>query len=419
VVEKQVVEEIVEVEKEVAVVSTATAPGPGELRVSMATFGDALPTARAAVEQAFTQAEEELSATIERGTRNLPGVLGANCYCAVDLNIGDYDLFMLDSPSVPNAIRDDKPELDPVPPGMLDSIEPFAPGNVAFTGGDGNVLGLTLGTSPVLTIYRPDLLGDLGEELAWGDMIAIANKFGLRMPAHSCVVVATLHSLEGDEFSEDTIFRGLFRGRLGEYQSTLDDLQALPNIKADVASEIVGDFADEGVLVLHSSDFLVRLAESGYDGPIATTRFPMINHQGGSAHCLGWVVPNEAKNQGRAWALAEWMAGNAEMIRWGLANGLVPASQRGWNALLEDPTLAEGLLPLSLFENDGFVGLWNSAREAPCWHIPDYVPADLYNNLFLPTGNDLVAAMINERIPLGEAAERLLIVAAEIDLPYD
>jgi ABC-type glycerol-3-phosphate transport system substrate-binding protein len=420
-----VVKETIEVETAVTkvvekvVAPTATAPGSGGLRVSMAAFGDALPAARGALEQAFIQAEKDLSAAIRWDTRNLPGVLGANCYGVAGLNIGDYDLFMLDSPSVPDAIRDGRPELDPVPPEMLDSIESFAPGNVAFTGGDRSVFGLTLGTSPVLTIYRPDVLGDLGEELAWGDMLDLASEFGLRMPAHSCMVVATLHSLEGNEFNEDTIFRGLFRGRLGEYQSTLDDLQALENIKADVASEIVDDFTGEGVLVLHSSDFLVRLAESGYDGPVATTRFPMINHQGGSAHCLGWVVPNEAENRERAWALAEWMAGNATMVRWGLANGLVPASQRGWDMLLEDPMLAEGLLPLSLFESDGYMGLWNSAREAPCWHIPEYVSADRYNRVFLPTGNDIVAAMINEKIPLDEAAERLLVAAAEIDLPYD
>jgi len=89
-----VVEEAVEVEKEVTkvveqvVAPTAAAPGPVELRVSMATFGDALPSARGALEQAFTQAEGDLSTTIDWGARNLLGVLGANCYCAAGLNIG-------------------------------------------------------------------------------------------------------------------------------------------------------------------------------------------------------------------------------------------------------------------------------------------------------------------------------------------
>ena len=392
VVEKEVTE-VVEVEKVAA-----------SLRVSVAQFPDALPQSEEFLEQAMLGAAEELGIELEFEVRTLAGAAVDPCPVTTAAILG-YDLYLLDSPSALYAFEEH--DLDPVPTDILRSAAPFELGIRAFTDPNGQVLGLAQATAPLMTIYNPEEIGELPEQLSPEETKELVEEYGVAIPNHSCIGVAAVHSAVGEEFTEDLIFQGGYLDLAPEYAPIVDELSQL-NVFAADSDEIVEAFINQQVLfVIHNSGFLAKLAEAGYDGPLATTRFPRLNHQGGSAQSVGWVVSAGSGNAELAWALAEKLTRDPAMLQWGLANGMVPMNQAGLDMLTEDPSLADGLLPRRLFDDFGQGGLWNSAAEAVCWRVPTYVPIDLYNAIFLPAGGKVIATVATDRIPLTAAAELL------------
>ena len=348
VVEKKVTE-VIEVDKVVEVERVA-AP----LRVSVAQFPDALPRSEEFLKQAMTSAASELgeelgtSVEVEFEVRTL-----ANDPCGPGTNaaLPEYDLYLLDSPSALYAFQDHA--LMAVPTEIVSAVNPFEPGILAFTHPVTQVVGLPQAIIPLVTIYRPDILGKrLPEELSWEEAIELVEEHGLRVPEHPCIAAAAIHSALGPDLTEDLIFLGDYMNLVPEYASEVDELLSQLRAPAADSSEIVRDFKEgTAPLVIHRGDFLIKLAEDGYNGPVATTRFPQLEYQGGASHCVGWIVPAASSRPELAWALAEKLTRDPAMLQWGLANGMAPANQAGFDALMEDPSLAVGLLPEGLFDD--------------------------------------------------------------------
>ena len=382
------------------------------LKVSVAEFPDALPGREQALEEAIARAASELGeergmgVEVEIDVRTLAGSVGSNCEGQANFMIPENDLYLLDSPSALHAFQDH--ELLPVPDDILESIDPFEPSVWAFTDPEGQVLGLAQATDALMVIYNPEVLGELSEQPSWGEMAEWASQYGLAVPAHSCIAIAAFQSAAGEELTEDLIFQGGYQDLVPLCAPIVDQVAQLDNVFAAELQEILTAFIDQAApLIIHNTGFMAKLAETGYEGPVATTRFPILNHQGGAAHSAGWVVPAASSNPELAWALAEKLTRDPAMLQWGLANGMAPMNQAGFDTLLQDPSRADRLLPPELLHKAGLEGLRNSTAEAMAWRIPAYVPIDAYNEIFLPAGHKMIADVANEKISLDEATEQI------------
>lgn len=395
------------------------------LKVSVAEYADALPDSQQFLQEAMTRVaadlgeEHGMDIEIDIAVQTLPGSIAINCEGLTAQPIPEMDLYLLDSPSALHAFLNHG--LDPVPEDVLESVAPFEPSVQAFTHPDGRVLGLAQATGSLLVIYNPEEL-ELPEQLSWEETFEKASQYGMRVPSHSCIAIAAFQSAIGDGLTEDLIFLGGYRDLVPLGEPIVDGLSSLPPPLSGDIEEILADFVDGEVpFVIHSTGFLTKLAEVDRDGSVtvATTRFPSLDYQGGAAHSVGWVVPAGSENAELAWALAEKLTHDPAMLQWGLANGMVPANQEGFDMLTEDPSLVDGLLPEGLFHDSGWTGLLNSTAESTIWRIPPYVPMKDYNDIFLPGGNMMVAAVANDRITLEEATELVEIVRSKLELRFD
>ncbi len=391
------------------------------LRISLAEYPDALPQREAYLaemqERLSAELSEENGLNIELDfeTRTVRGSLAANCDGQSLTGLSNFDLYQLDSPTALHGFEEH--EMVPLPETIRTGVNPFEPGVRAFTNTDGQLLGLAQATSPFVVIYNPEIVGELSEKISLDEMIGLVDAFGLAMPPDPGIMLASAQSTLGDDFNEDFLFQGEYLAVVEEYAPLVDELAGQENVFAADIDTLVKVFINQEVpLLIHNTGFLTKLTEAGYDGAVATTSYPYFEYPGGSAHATGWVVPAASSQQKLAWSLAEKLTRDPAMIQWALANGMVPMNDVGFEVLMVDQERSDGLLPQGLIATSGLNPLRNSAAESTAWRIPAYIDLDLYNEILLPASVKIMDAIINDKISLLEAVERLEEVREQLGL---
>jgi hypothetical protein len=322
-----------------------------------------------------------------------------------------YDLYLLFSQSALYAFG--HYQLEPIPDDLLNSVNPLDQVNQAFTNGS-QVMAVGQATEPVLLVYNPDITGNLPAKISIDQVLKLAGTatptgvpVRLAISADSSVGLAILETVMSDKVPqghtlEDVVFQGQYMQLLIDAAPTLNQFYGDKNVYSP--DNIVDDFTQSKVgMVLATSDFLAELGRKGYTNPIGVTHVPMLGIQGGSAHSLGWVVPQGRPYTKMVWDLIVKLQARSEIVQWALANGMFPANQTTIKLWLDNPDLSAGLMAIPPKDNGGVQELSEIAAEATPWHIPNYVNIDIYNNVFLPLGDTLLAKVANKEINVSAA----------------
>ena len=345
--------------------------------------------------------------------------LGANpdtCNFAYLIDPNGADIFMQDSICSLHAFETNA--YASVPEDLGNNLNFFGAGRVAFSDLSGNLLAAPFGTSPMMIIYNPAILGDLPVTPTVDEIMEVSAAYPLVIPPHGGIAMAVAQSYLTDPFSELNLLDLEFYGNLGGLAETIDQMAANGQIRSASTQEILPGFmSGEIAWTVHDLMFLRMLKMNGYEGPLAVARMPQINRTGGSAMGIAWVVPGDSENQEIAWQVVSRFAEDPQVIQWLISNGFVPFYELGYQKWDEQRDLAEPWLPAGLWANDrNFNVLRENAVESTAWRLPANVPVDTYNERILPMSRDLIANIANGEFQMGQGLQDWTTFLEEVDI---
>jgi hypothetical protein len=317
-----------------------------------------------------------------------------------------FDVYMLESVASQHTME--AAEFSPV---NMDAVAPYfdqleQSGKQAF--GD---RGVALGTSPLLLIFNPEILGDLPPVMHIDEVFGMARKYPLVLPPHAGIVMAMSQSLLGPEFEETTPLKRSFYDKITTMVGKrIDEVVSTGQVSSLDTPELLRAFAEgEVAWTIHDVRFLRALAAQGYTGSVATARLPVIEQAGGTAMMLGWGVPASSEYASLAWQFVGQLVQDPAEIQWALSNGMVPVSGASSDVLLENPGLAKPWLPVGILERDDGLGrLIESGADSQAWHVPVDVPLDLYNERILPVSTDILRRLLRGEIHYAQGLDEWL-----------
>jgi hypothetical protein len=355
--------------------------------------------------QDMTVAMGAMSGPVTIGSEKSPASSGAtnpdSCNYIVQMGSGRYDLYMLDSVSALQTFN--TANFATVPQELAENLKIFGPGRDAFQDSSGNLLGLAVGTSPMMIVYNPKILGPLPQAPTFSDVVKFSTDHPLVIPPHAGIALAIAQSFLPNSFSLADLKTSIFYKSLTGLGDTIDGLARNGQITTASTRDILAGFMDGRIAwTVQDVMFLRMLKMKGYDAPLAVARLPQLNQIGGAAMGVGWAVPADSNNPGLAWDLVARLAGNPSMIQWILASGMVPFYQAGFDQI--DPNAP--WLPSQLFTDDSLKAvLMDSAAGSTAWRVPADVPADVYNNKILPKSMDLMNRIANGKTSVAAGLE--------------
>jgi len=341
----------------------------------------------------------------------------AGCLNAVDFLPPDgIDLFMMSSHTIPYISKSDTTFVSP--PEYLveeDSVRPFPFQVDAFTDPNSpSILALPIATMPMMLIYNPDLLGVLTPTISLDDVINIGrNGYKLGLPEHMGIGGATFQALGGDNFSEEASLDPEFILQYVKHADKFDILAQEELIYMATNDQLIEDFISESLAwTLHDSSFLLRLARADYLGNLDVRPFPSIDDQGisgTSAMSWAWSVPAESPYQEISWKLARNLSTDPGQLQWLLSQGMLPATEVGFDQLRIDPNLADGFFPQYFIDNTEVLDrLQSIVKISKPWRIPPQIsPAD-YNEIVVPTTLELISNFVNRQLNFSETIDTYL-----------
>jgi hypothetical protein len=369
----------------------------------------------ALLEEASQRIGSELGISIETETFLLAGNPDT-CNYAVLMDPSGFDISMQDSICSLHAF--DANIYASVPDELISNLNFFKAGQIAFSDDSGALSAAPFGTSPMMIIYNPELLGELQANPSMDEVMEISAAYPLVIPPHGGIAMAVAQSYLTDSFSELDLLDADFYGRLSGLAELIDKMADNGQLRSASTREILPGFMNgEIAWTVGDMMFLRMLKMNGYDGPLALARLPQINSTGGSAMSIAWVVPEDSANQELAWRVVSRFAEDPQMIQWSISNGFVPFYDSGYRILAEQRGLAEPWLPAAILENDqNFNVLLADAFESTAWRLPASVPVDTYNDKILPMSSTLIANIANGEFSLGQGLDNWTTFLKEVDI---
>jgi hypothetical protein len=372
---------------------------------------------RDSLNNAAVQIGKDLGLPVELSVEPYPLTMYAGGpICAIPWMVGfdGYDAVLLDSNSALTAFHDQAFASIPMDlfQGYLSTVSSEV-GN-AFSDPRGTLVGVVQATSPGMIIYNPDRMGPdafkLQETVRFEDMLSLTENHPLALPPYPAIAMILLQSAMPDLTFEQMLDPGLYDRIPQGFLMTLDALlardRANRNIYAADQMEIAQWFYDGKIdWTMDDSRFLAALKQLKYEGPVAVARLPRGLAQGAGAMGVSWVVPAASQNQELAWALIAQVVQEPGASQWALANGMVPASQPGFEQGLT-AGFARQLLPPGLLAGDPKLSaMAGIARDSKMWLLPAGLSAEQYQNLYL-TANDLFVGLVAGDLTLNDAMKK-------------
>lgn len=325
-----------------------------------------------------------------------------------------YDAVLIDSNSFLPAFPEGS--LAPVNDGLFEDYLAGVDRTIdsAFPNPGGKLTGIVQATSPVMIIYRPDKIGAedaarLQETLPLQELLGFINDHPVGLSSFPGIAIILLEStLPGLTF--DLILDPAIVDSVPQvFLDTIDDVVAsgLDTENLQLADQMqLAQMFKEGTIewTMADSAFLNLLKQVGHDDPVAVARMPSFIGQGAGAMGVAWVVPDTSPNQELTWALLTHVVDSPGAIEWSLANGMLPASQYGF-----DEALSQGydqqLLPTGLQPDDsGWYALRGIASESKIWLLPAGLSTQQYQELY-QTANDLFVEIFTGELTTAEALQ--------------
>ena len=342
--------------------------------------------------------------SIANGPASFPGLFGIFCAGNNGIGLESVDLYLYDTQSVRHAIESGR--LSQVSDTTATPIDPLG---AAFAK-EGALYGVPAGTAPLLGVANPEILAEAGYDIiklrgdwTWANMTDVVKQLAERsdqrgtmtLPADLSLAVAACQSLLGEDCSEEAMFGGETFNTMLTFLADGNEILSQPNV-APENGDIVSNFANGQIaLAVTRPGFLTALAATGYQEDIAILPFPSNPYPGGAAMGYGWVVPDASKQKSDAWKLADFLSKNENMYRWTLANGLLPGTAEGLEAVLQTgSSIAEEYLPSALLTSENELEtLRGIAGNSKAWQIPSNVDLGMYQ-AFIELGNQLIPTLM-------------------------